>query len=87
MSKMKGMLGMAMMMASLGSMASSGSISDKINSSFNPESDEERKRRLDNAEIERKKKQGLKQFFYGENSVWALNQKSADKKARKNNWI
>jgi len=31
--------------------------------------------------------QGLKQFFYGENNLWALNQKNADRKAKKNNWI
>ena len=51
------------------------------------ETEEERKRRLAKAEIERYKAQGLKEFFYGENSLWALNQKSADRKARKLNWI
>ncbi len=52
-----------------------------------PETEEEKKRRLAKAEIERNKANGLKEFFYGENSVWALNQKSADKKASKKNWI
>lgn len=33
------------------------------------------------------KKQGLKEFIYGENSVWALNKKNADKKAAKNGWL
>lgn len=51
------------------------------------ESEEERKRRFAKAEIERYKAQGLTEFFYGENSLWALNQKSADKKARKRHWI
>ena len=51
------------------------------------ESEEERKRRLAKAEIERNKANGLKEFFYGENSLWALNQKSADKKARKRHWL
>lgn len=51
------------------------------------ESEEERKRRLSKAEIERYKAQGLTEFFYGENSLWALNQKSADKKARKRHWL
>ncbi len=51
------------------------------------ESEEERKRRLAKAEIERYKAQGLTEFFYGENSLWALNQKSADKKARKRHWL
>jgi hypothetical protein len=51
------------------------------------ETDEEKKQRLAKAEIERNKANGLKEFFYGENSLWALNQKSADKKARKKNWL
>lgn len=51
------------------------------------ESEEERKRRLAKAEIERYKAQGLTEFFYGENSLWALNQKSADKKARQRYWL
>lgn len=60
----------------------------KSNTKNNPkETDEERKKRLENAEIERYKSQGLKEFFYGKNSLWALNQKSADKKALKKNWL
>lgn len=51
------------------------------------ESEEERKARLYKAERERYKAQGLTEYFYGENSLWALNQKSADKKARKRNWL
>lgn len=51
------------------------------------ENEEERKRRLARAEIERYKAQGLTEFFYGENSLWALNQKSADRKAKKRNWL
>lgn len=51
------------------------------------ETDEERKSRLAKAQIERYKAQGLTEFFYGDNSLWALNEKSADRKARKRNWI
>lgn len=51
------------------------------------ETDEQRKRRIANAEIRTAKANGLKEFFYGENSVWASNQKNADKKALKNNYI
>jgi len=29
------------------------------------------------------KKLGLKEFIYGETKIWALNQKNADKKAKK----
>jgi hypothetical protein len=48
-----------------------------------PETNEEKKQRLKDAEIERNKLNGLTEFFYGENSLWALNQKSADRKAIK----
>ena len=41
------------------------------------ETDEQRKRRLAKAEIQRYQAKGLTQFIYGENSLWALNQKSA----------
>ena len=49
--------------------------------------DEERKRRLAKAEIERHKANGLKEFFYGENSLYARNQKNADRKARNKHWL
>jgi hypothetical protein len=51
------------------------------------QTDEERKRRIAKAEIERAKANGLKEFFYGENSLYALNQKNADRKARSKNWL
>ena len=51
------------------------------------ETDEQRKRRIAKAEIERNKANGLKEFFYGENSVWAINQKNADRKARSKHWL
>ena len=46
-----------------------------------PETPDERKRRLQLAEIKSNQAKGLKQFYNGQ--VWALNQKSADKKAKK----
>ena len=51
------------------------------------ETDEQRKRRIAKAEVERNKSNGLKEFFYGENSVWAINQKNADRKARSKHWL
>jgi len=33
------------------------------------------------------KSKGLKQFFYGGNSLWAINQKNADRKAKSLKWI
>jgi len=52
-----------------------------------PETDEERKRRLAKAEMERHKANGVKEFFYGENSLYARNQKNADRKARNKHWL
>lgn len=51
------------------------------------ETEEEREKRLEKEKIERYKHQGLTEFFYGEHSLWALNKKSADKKATKKGWI
>ena len=34
-----------------------------------------------------KKAKELKEFEYSENKLWAINQKSADKKAKKRGWI
>ena len=53
------------------------------------ETEEERKRKLAKAEIEIaiNKANGLKEFFYGKNSVWALNRKNADRKARSKSFL
>lgn len=85
MSKMKSILGMY----ALAAMAMSGGLDGNNRERYiePKETEEERKARLAKAEIERYKKQGLTEFFYGENSLWALNQKSADKKARKRHWL
>lgn len=51
------------------------------------ETEEDKKNRLAQAKIEINKANGLTEFVYGENSVWALNRRTADKKARKLNYI
>ena len=51
------------------------------------ESESEKKSRLEKSKIESNKSKGLKEFIYGGNSVWAINKKNADKKAKKNNWV
>lgn len=85
MSKIKSMLGMYAFAA----IAMSGNLGDNNRKRYigPKETDEEKKQRLVKAEIERNKANGLKEFFYGENRLWALNQKSADKKARKRHWL
>ena len=83
---MKNKLGMLSMFTAMAMMSTE--TSNKMHEYREPkESEEERKRRLAKFEIERYKAQGLTEFFYGENSLWALNQKSANKKARKRHWI
>jgi|GEM_PF-1849935 len=48
----------------------------------------ERMREIESlSKIERNIANGLKEFFYGENSVWAINKKNADRKARNNHWL
>lgn len=47
----------------------------------------ERDARMKKAEVERNIANGLTEFFYGDKSLWALNKKSADKKAAKKGWI
>lgn len=44
------------------------------------------RKKLNNADILKLKK-GLKEFFYGENSVWAMNEKTAIKKATKKGYL
>ena len=51
------------------------------------ESEHDKKVRLANEEIERKKSKGLKEFIIEGVSIWANNQKNADKKARKLNLL
>lgn len=81
---MKSKLGMMSMFAALAMM---GTETTHGMREYRKEIEEERKRRLAKAEIERYKAQGLTEFFYGENSLWALNQKSADRKARQRHWL
>jgi nitrate reductase alpha subunit len=84
MSKMKSMIRMAAMMTAL----AYGGNSWTTPGYYEPkETEEERKVRFAKAERKRYKAQGLTEFFYGENSLWALNKKSADRKARRRHWL
>jgi hypothetical protein len=49
--------------------------------------DEYNKQKVAQGLIETQKSNGLKEFTYGEHTILALNQKNADKKAKKNGWI
>lgn len=83
---MKSKLGMISMFAALAMMGTENTYGMREYQEPK-ESEKERKRRLAKSKIERYKSQGLTEFFYGEHSLWALNRKSADKKARKRHWL
>ena len=77
------------------SLASAMTSPDFIPSNVAP-SNRKNKKKLSKEDFEKKELQnqvklyqakGLKEFFFGENSLWALNQKSANKKAKARNWI
>lgn len=51
------------------------------------ETREEREKRLSEAKEHINEAKGMRKFFYGENSLWALNQKSADRKAQTRGWV
>jgi hypothetical protein len=84
MGSMKSMLGMYAMAAAM-----AGGI--QTPSSFRyvdpRETEEERQLRLIRSKIRRNEKNGLKEFFYGDNSLWARDQKNADRKAKNKNWV
>ena len=79
----KSMFSMALMMSAM--LSSQGKRNDYIN--LIGESDTERQKRLSEAKIKQNKSRGLNEFSYRNGSVWALNQKSADKKAVKLNLL
>ena len=81
---MKKHLGMAMMMAAV----MSGQNGNGGFATIDPIPPDERTKKLAEAKIRQNKANGLIEFDYGRgHSVWALNQKNADKKAKKLGWI
>lgn len=83
---MKSMLGLSLMMASL-SMANHNH-SPQIRGEYLPkETEEQKKFRQKRLNKKLNEARGLTEFFYGKNTLWALNQKTADKKAKKLGYI
>lgn len=83
MSKISSVFGMYAL-AAMAMSASSPSNSERRSST---ESENERNQRLSDAEIQRNLRNGLKEFHYAENSLWARDQKNADRKATKKGWL
>lgn len=85
---MKSQLAMYSMFAAIAGTGGMKSMDEQIDSYVGSVvKEEERKKRMAAAKIEINKKNGLKEFIYGENSIWAINQKNADKKAKKLSYI
>lgn len=82
--KKQNMLGMLAMMAAMASMEANG-CSEKSN--YRELTDEELKAIAEKKRLERLKKQGVSEYFYGENVIYARNQKNADRKARKKGYL
>ncbi len=51
------------------------------------ETAEQKARRLADAERKRKLAQGLQEYHYAGGTIWALNQKNADRKAHAKGWL
>lgn len=83
-SKMRGMLGMYMAMAAMSSQSFGTS---SLSSGFEELSMNKNKILSQEELVEIYKKKGLKEFFYDKGSIWAINQKNADRKAKNKNWI
>jgi hypothetical protein len=79
------LLHMASLMAALGDMNYKGEHGSHYIDIKKDDSD--RLAALKATESKRNKEHGLKEFFYGEQSLWAINKIVADKKALKKGWL
>jgi hypothetical protein len=70
--------------SALGMMLMMGVMMEHQDYGFNQETV---KRPLNKKPIKKIIPKGLTEFFYGENSLYALNQKNADRKARKKGYL
>lgn len=75
-----------MAMAMMGDMTADNPYNEPLTKEDRDKARARRLNRLEHAAEQRKLKQGQKKFFYGENFVWARDQKNADRKAAKKNW-
>jgi len=83
---MKSIKGATMMMALAAMSLSIGTTNEEREYLGKTETPEEREKRLKAAEIRINKANRLTEFKYMEGSLWALNEKSANKKAKKRGW-
>jgi hypothetical protein len=87
MSKMKGMLGAYAMLAAMAAMGDSGYLEKSEYRELTDEEKEQLKAIAEKKRIERIKQKGVSEYFYGQNVIYARNQKNADRKARNKGYL
>jgi hypothetical protein len=87
MSGMKSKLGLYAMLAAMAAMGDTGYSEKSEYRELTDEEKEQLKAIAEKKRIERIKQQGVNEYFYGHNVIYARNQKNADRKARNKGYL
>ncbi len=87
MSGMKGKLGLFTMMAAMAAMGNTGYSERSEYRELTDEEKAELKAIAEKKRLERLKQKGVNEYFYGQNVIYARNQKNADRKARNKGYL
>ncbi len=87
MSGMKSKFGLYAMFAAMAAMGDTGYSERSEYRELTDEEKEKLKAIAENKRIERLKQQGVNEYFYGQNVIYARNQKNADRKARNKGYL
>ena len=87
MSGMKSKLGLFAMLAAMDAMWDTGYSKKSKYRKLTDEEKEQLKAIAKKKRIEKLKQQGVNEYFYGQNVIYARNQKNADKKARNKGYL
>ena len=87
MSGMKSKLGLYTMFAAMAAMGDTGYSERSEYRELTDEEKEKLKAIAENKLIERLKQQGVNEYFYGQNVIYARNKKNADRKARNKGYL
>lgn len=84
---MKSKLGLYAMLAAMAAMGDTGYSEKSEYRELTDEEKEQLKAIAEKKRIERIKQQGVNEYFYGHNVIYARNQKNADRKARNKGYL
>jgi len=87
MSGMKNRFGLYAMFAAMAAIGDTGYLERSEYRELTDEEKEKLKAIAENKRIERLKQQGVNEYFYGQNVIYARNQKNADRKARNKGYL